>query len=147
MALHDWRAVKNVAFPKRWGIETTDPTALEAGNEMILTPEHLSEVSAKAIVEAHNAAIREAVAQVEILSNPVAVHISMVRGVIAKPSWENLRHLYPRIYDLEAALRDILGMLRAREVYTREYIAQTVQALLDYRGRAPTVAPHHEGTP
>jgi hypothetical protein len=105
MPLHEWRAVKNVAYPKYWGIETTDPIALDAGDEIVISPQRLSELEAKTIVDAYNAAVRELSTQNELLSNPIAVHINMVRGVIAKPSWENLRHLYPRIYDLEHEAR------------------------------------------
>lgn len=99
---NEWRAIKNVAYPKYWGIETTDPAAIKVGEETIAAPDCLSEAAAKTIVDAHNA---ELAAQRELLSNPVAVHINMVRGTIAKPSWENLRHLYPRIYDLEHEAR------------------------------------------
>lgn len=34
-------------------------------------------------------------AQLELLKDPVAVHRSMLAGGIAKPSWENIKHLYP----------------------------------------------------
>jgi hypothetical protein len=103
--LHEWRAIKNVAYPKYWGIETTDPIALESGDEIVVAPSCMSEIAAKTIVSAYNAAVRELAAQSELLSNPIAVHINMCRGTIAKPSWENLRHLYPRIYDLEHEAR------------------------------------------
>jgi uncharacterized coiled-coil DUF342 family protein len=32
-----------------------------------------------------------------ILANPIAVHLNMLRGEIAKPSLENIEHLYPEI--------------------------------------------------
>lgn len=47
------------------------------------------------------ATLRESLAKAEgeiaKLSDPLAVHINMVRGTIAKPSIENIRHLYPEI--------------------------------------------------
>jgi chromosome segregation ATPase len=32
-----------------------------------------------------------------LLANPIAVHMNMLRGEIAKPSLENIEHLYPEI--------------------------------------------------
>lgn len=29
------------------------------------------------------------------LSDPVVVHANMLRGTIAKPTWEQIKHLYP----------------------------------------------------
>lgn len=34
-----------------------------------------------------------------ILQNPNAVHINMLRGSIAKPSWDQIKHLYPEHFD------------------------------------------------
>jgi hypothetical protein len=31
----------------------------------------------------------------EKLQDPIAVHLNMLRGDIAKPSWANIKHLYP----------------------------------------------------
>ena len=33
--------------------------------------------------------------QLTLLSDPNAVHINMLRGMIAKPSWKQIQHLYP----------------------------------------------------
>src|SRR5690606_25972518 len=33
----------------------------------------------------------------QALADPIAVHINMMRGTIAKPSIENIHHLYPEI--------------------------------------------------
>lgn len=30
-----------------------------------------------------------------ILKDPIAVHVNMLRGSIAKPTWSNIKHLYP----------------------------------------------------
>ena len=56
--------------------------------------------------ENKSAAYKEAVEMVnllsegiEALSDPVVVHINMLRGVIAKPSWPNILHLYPEKRD------------------------------------------------
>lgn len=35
----------------------------------------------------------------QLKSDPVAVHINMLRGQIAKPSWRNILHLYPKEHD------------------------------------------------
>lgn len=35
----------------------------------------------------------------EILSNPVAVHLNMLRGGIARPSWSQIQHLYPEEFE------------------------------------------------
>lgn len=41
----------------------------------------------------------------KLLANPVAVHVNMLRGIIAKPSWQAIEHLYPEASAL-AAERD-----------------------------------------
>lgn len=38
------------------------------------------------------------------LSNPVAVHLNMLRGTIAKPSIQNVAHLYPEVQQMRTAL-------------------------------------------
>ncbi|HEY1980715.1 MAG TPA: hypothetical protein VGH13_11560 [Xanthobacteraceae bacterium] len=38
----------------------------------------------------------------EILANPVAVHLNMLRGGIAKPSWAQIKHLYPEEFGAPA---------------------------------------------
>lgn len=40
------------------------------------------------------------------LSDPVSVHASMLRGSIAKPSWEQIKHLYPEAGAIEAQLAE-----------------------------------------
>lgn len=50
---HEWRAVYNVTHPKVWGLETTDPAALDHGEETIVAP-CMPEHAARAIVEAYN---------------------------------------------------------------------------------------------
>ena len=38
-----------------------------------------------------------------LLKDPVAVHINMLRGRIAKPSWAAIKHLYPEHFQPEAS--------------------------------------------
>jgi len=77
----------------------------------ILGEAHVPQPVKALIAEKASLALRlgEAVDELETMKadllNDVVVHINMVRGTIAKPSWENLRHLYPRIYDLEHEAR------------------------------------------
>jgi len=54
-------------------------------------------------LDALSARVKELEADHALLTDPIAVHINMCRGTISKPSWGNIRHLYPRIYELEAA--------------------------------------------
>lgn len=49
-----WRAFYNVSYPKLWGIETTDPAAIDVGLEIIVAP-CMPEHAAKDIAEAWNA--------------------------------------------------------------------------------------------
>ena len=49
----EWRSVYNAAYPKFWGIETTDPAAVERGEETIVAP-CMPEHAAKTIVNAYN---------------------------------------------------------------------------------------------
>ena len=39
-----------------------------------------------------------------ILKDPAAVHLNMLRGGIAMPSLENIKHLYPEVRDAFAAV-------------------------------------------
>lgn len=48
-----WRAVYNAAYPKLWGIERTDPAAVDRGEETIVAP-CMPEHAAKTIVDAYN---------------------------------------------------------------------------------------------
>src|SRR6185437_7995035 len=59
-------AFYNVTYPKLWGIETTDPRAVDAGLEILVAP-CMPEHAAKSLAEAFNAksasdqgAVREA---------------------------------------------------------------------------------------
>lgn len=41
----------------------------------------------------------------ELLANPNAVHLNMLRGGIAKPSWDQIKHIYPEQFnDIAVAL-------------------------------------------
>ncbi len=42
------------------------------------------------------------------LADPIAVHINMMRGTVAKPSLENVHHLYPEIREEAARVRHAL---------------------------------------
>jgi hypothetical protein len=37
------------------------------------------------------------------LTDPVVVHVNMLRGTIAKPTWEQIKHLYPEQFQSSAA--------------------------------------------
>jgi len=52
-----WRAFYNVSYPKLWGIETTDPRAVEAGLEILVAP-CMPEHAAKTLSDAYNFALR-----------------------------------------------------------------------------------------
>ncbi len=50
------------------------------------------------------------------LQQPVVVHMNMLRGIIAKPTWEQIKHLYPEEFaalnaDLPTA-DDVRGILK-----------------------------------
>jgi hypothetical protein len=49
----EWRAFYNASYPKLWGIETTDPAAIDAGLEIVVAP-CMPEHAAKDIVNAWN---------------------------------------------------------------------------------------------
>lgn len=48
-----WTAFRAAAWPKLWGIETTDPRAVEAGLEILVAP-CMPEHAAKTLAEAYN---------------------------------------------------------------------------------------------
>lgn len=48
-----WKAFYNVSYPKLWGIETSDPAAVEAGLEIVVAP-CMPEHAAKDIAKAWN---------------------------------------------------------------------------------------------
>lgn len=51
-----WRAFHAMAWPKLWGIETTDPRAVEAGLEILVAP-CMPEHAAKTLSDAYNFAV------------------------------------------------------------------------------------------
>ena len=53
MPREQWRAFYNASYPKLWGIETTDPAAIEAGLEIVVAP-CMPEHAAKDLVAAFN---------------------------------------------------------------------------------------------
>jgi hypothetical protein len=55
----------------------------------------LSESDLRQMVANRDYLIAEYQKQIEMLRDPVAVHLNMLRGGIAKPSWANIKHLYP----------------------------------------------------
>lgn len=59
-----WRAFYNVSYPKLWGIETSDPAAIEAGLEIVVAP-CMPEHAAKDIVAAWNAKVTSSVTSKE----------------------------------------------------------------------------------
>lgn len=52
------------------------------------------------LLEAVNAVV-EHEREIGKLQNPNAVHANMLRGSIAKPSWEQIKHLYPEQFAAE----------------------------------------------
>lgn len=59
----------------------------------------------------------------KLLANPVAVHVNMLRGIIAKPSWQAIEHLYPEASALaaerDAATARAEGAERERDAFKR----------------------------
>lgn len=51
-----WKAFHAMAWPKLWGIETTDPRAAQAGLEILVAP-CMPEHAAKALANAYNFAV------------------------------------------------------------------------------------------
>lgn len=49
----------------------------------------------------HNLAAQPPAAPVD-LTDPVVVHVNMLRGTIAKPTWEHIKHLYPEQFQSSA---------------------------------------------
>jgi len=47
-----------------------------------------------------------------ILKDPAAVHLNMLRGGIAMPSLENIKHLYPEVRDAFAAVEELKTALK-----------------------------------
>ena len=83
---------------------------------------------AAALAEAHESAL---VAQ---LQDPVAVHATMLRGTIAKPTWEQIKHLYHA--DAQADLDRIkaeahrAGMREAAEIAATIHEAQRKKSMI-----------------
>lgn len=57
-------------------------------------PPYYSLTEAGAWAAGYNAAAAEMGAELAKLKDPAAVHINMLRGEIAKPSWESIKHVY-----------------------------------------------------
>jgi len=76
-----------------------------------------------------------------ILSDPDAVHINMLRGTIARPSIEQVRHLYPE----EFAARDArIAALEAERERLREALTEAADELdAYYTAEYPTDHPHN----
>ncbi len=64
-----------------------------------------------------------------LLKDPVAVHINMLRGRIAKPSWAAIKHLYPEHFQPEASQHpegEPLSLKRRSEADAYYKILQTI---------------------
>jgi len=73
-----------------------------------------------------------------ILADPNAVHINMLRGTIARPSIEQVRHLYPEEF----------AALEAEREKLREALAEAADELdAYYTAEYPTDHPHHARKP
>jgi hypothetical protein len=72
-----------------------------------------------AALNARQAAINEMMAaRVEPdLTNPVVVHANMLRGTIAKPTWEQIKHLYPEQFQSSAGNVDAITTLMIRDMF------------------------------
>lgn len=83
------------------------------------------DADAIAALRAENEALKADFAK---LADPVAVHINMLRGNIAKPSWRQIKHIYPLEADAEykLALEDV-----AEE---RDRSQKLAARLADYEG-------------
>ena len=78
--------------------------------------------------DTHASRLAELERQIAALKDPAAVHVNMLRGGIAKPTWEQIKHIYPaevaelekREADLAEKLRHRDNMLAEAEVFIRD---------------------------
>jgi prophage DNA circulation protein len=77
--------------------------------------------------------------ELEHLSDPIAVHINMMRGTIAKPSIENIHHLYPEIREEAAKTRLALSESQAEGRRLREALRQVQFAQQTNHGCMATI--------
>lgn len=66
-------------------------------------PPYYSLTEAGAWADGYNAAVAEIGAELAKLKDPAAVHLNMLRGEIAKPSWESIKHVYAAEAEAERA--------------------------------------------
>ncbi len=92
---------------KEWGRQVSGADVFAA--MLAASPDHTTALVA--LVEGMERERDETARQ---LSDPLAVHINMVRGTIAKPSIENIRHIYPEIAQGEFEARCALRAAEAR---------------------------------
>lgn len=69
------------------------------------------------------------------LSDPLAVHINMMRGTIAKPSIENIRHIYPEIAQGEFEARCALRSAEARALAAEAELVRLKARIADLEER------------
>ncbi|MGM5018689.1 hypothetical protein [Tardiphaga sp. 367_B4_N1_1] len=59
--------------------------------------------------------------EADALQDPVAVHLNMLRGGIAKPSWQNIQHLYADEFAALAAVQISAAMVETGPVTVNEW--------------------------
>jgi hypothetical protein len=69
------------------------------------------------------------------LTDPVVVHANMLRGTIAKPTWEQIKHLYPEQFP-DAAATPSNTALPSREAIARVIFPN---AFLDEHEKSPPI--------
>jgi hypothetical protein len=83
------------------------------------------------------AKLAEIAADIEKLKDPVAVHINMLRGGIAMPSWAAIKHLYPEHFQLSAGNAALVKELRDQAIYVAKGTPpdEKIMALIEYLER------------
>jgi len=86
-----------------------------------------------AALEAVAPMIRDAAltALMEKLQDPKAVHINMLGGQIARPTWANIKHLYPFFIQLErdSAFEDAAKRVEEMQEINGRRVARVIRAL------------------
>jgi hypothetical protein len=54
-------------------------------------------------IKLYRSRIKDLMAEVEKLSDPNAVHVNLLRGSIARPTWEHIKHVYAAEADADHA--------------------------------------------
>jgi hypothetical protein len=117
--------------PLRWAVETVLETFRkdEAQGYRSRDRQYAISILGKAL---HGVAQAEALPD---LTDPVVVHANMLRGTIAKPTWEQIKHLYPEQFP-DAAATPSNTALPSREAIARVIFPN---AFLDEHEKSPPI--------